>query len=181
MKVCSILPLFLTIWLMTGCLNEKQNENAVYDQVHASSVSSGIPDNNNNDQNQSSPMTSTDPALSPTYILESDYEGDEKGIVQTINLYMKAFHERNFDLFYSLLSKDNDWKIHEFKKTILRVDNLNFNVKPSPPKTKDIKSVVIQYKVKYDEYEGIEQDEQLFSFRLEDKKWKLVSIEDYWT
>jgi hypothetical protein len=119
----------------------------------------------------------------PQYIAESGYEGDELGIVQTLNLYMKAFYERDHEAFYKLLSKDNTWKIDAFQKYFVSIDKLDFSVKPDPVPPKDVKLVVLEFRVKYDDHEDVENNKQkqLFSFRLEDGFWKLTGISDYWT
>jgi hypothetical protein len=127
---------------------------------------------NTNGENEQNPE--------PQYIKESDYEGDELGIVKTLNLYMKAFYKRDHDAFYKLLAKDNDWTIDDFKKYFVSIDKLDFSVKPDPAPPEDVKPVVLEYREKMDDREEIEVDKQLFLFRFEDGAWKLVAIADWW-
>ncbi|BBI33980.1 hypothetical protein [Cohnella abietis] len=131
-------------------------------------------------------LEETDPgeaakALQPKYIDESKYEGDELGIVKALNLYMKALYEKDYDALNALMPKDNEKITSKLSKYFISFDRLDFTVKPDPTPPEDVKPVVVEFKTKiYDHKEEMEEDKQLFLFRLEDGLWKLVAIADWW-
>lgn len=43
--------------------------------------------------------------IEPQYIDEDDYEGDELGIVKTMNLYIKAGYEEDNNLYNSIIAE----------------------------------------------------------------------------
>ncbi|RJE88731.1 hypothetical protein D3P07_12140 [Paenibacillus sp. 1011MAR3C5] len=116
----------------------------------------------------------------PTYIDESKYEGDQLGIVQTLNLIIKASYERNYDVYNSLIT-ENLGPTTSFKKYFISIDKLDFSVIPTeftPPK--DIKPVVLDYTEHIYGDKGNDKEKQMFLFQLEDDKWKLDAITDRW-
>lgn len=118
----------------------------------------------------------------PQYIDESKYEGDELGIVKTLNRYVKAFYERDIETYNSLITGDMNPITGEssFKKIYLSIDNLDFTVKPDLAPPDGAKPVWLEYTEKNDGYEEIEKDKQLFVFQFEDNVWKLLYIADHW-
>ncbi|GGG70612.1 hypothetical protein [Paenibacillus radicis (ex Gao et al. 2016)] len=118
----------------------------------------------------------------PTYLDENKYEGDELGIVKALNHYMKACYEKDYDALNDLMSKGTE-KITTggFKKYFISFDKLDFSVKPDPTPPEGTKPVVVEFKTKiYDHKEEVEEDKQLFLFRLEDGLWKFVATADWW-
>ncbi|WP_130605437.1 hypothetical protein [Cohnella abietis] len=164
MKKIMILLSLIVVLVLTGC---SKGNNA------PDSIAEG-----------SSPIETeeADPtAAAPQYIAEGNYEGDELGIVKTLNLYVKAFYERDHEAFYKTLSKDNYREIDSFKKYFVSMDKLDFSVKPHPTPPEGIKSVVVDYKQKLDDRKDITNEQQIFYFIFEDGSWKLNAIADYWT
>lgn len=118
----------------------------------------------------------------PQYIDESKYEGDELGIVKTLNNMVKAFYEKDIDAYNSFITGDiNPAKMKsDFKKHFLSIDKLDFTVKPDLTPPDGAKPVWVEYTEKIDGYEAIETDAQLFVFQFEDNVWKLLYITDSW-
>ncbi|MBJ6363965.1 hypothetical protein ACFOQM_22310 [Paenibacillus sp. GCM10012307] len=118
----------------------------------------------------------------PQYIDESKYEGDELGIVKTLNNIVKASYEKDTDAYNSLITGDMNpikGKV-DFKKQFLSIDKLDFTVKPDLTPPDGAKPVWVEYTEKIDGYEAIETDKQLFVFQFEDNVWKLLYIADSW-
>ena len=114
----------------------------------------------------------------PQYIDQTKYEGDELGIVITLNRYIKALYENDKDSFNEVRYKPTDIISPPFPKYILRIDKLDFNVEPYPSEIDDYKAVLITYKIKWSEdyKDNSEDDEQLFLFRPDEGEWKLDAI-----
>lgn len=125
------------------------------------------------------PMTNDQP---PQYIDESKYEGDELGIVMTLNNIVKAFYEKDIEAHNSLITGDmHPIKLKsDFKKHFLSIDKLDFTVKPDLTPPDGAIPVWIEYTEKIDGYEAIETETQLFVFQFEDNVWKLLYIADSW-
>src|SRR5947209_285240 len=116
------LAIFLClIVVLASCSMGKKTPDAITEDSNTLEVTSNTPfESQSNEiikETKSPEVTATYNAIgedeqnpTPQYIKESEYEGDELGIVKTLNLYMKAFYERDHDAFYKLLAKDNDWK-----------------------------------------------------------------------
>ncbi|MDQ0116773.1 hypothetical protein [Paenibacillus harenae] len=126
--------------------------------------------------------TATTNNLTPQYIDESKYEGDELGIVKTLNNMVKAVYEKDINAYNSLITGDmNPIKgKSDFKKHYLSIDKLDFTVKPDPTPPDGVKPVVLEYTEKIDGYEEIEKDKQLFVFQFQGETWKLLYIADWW-
>ncbi|MFF2091229.1 hypothetical protein [Paenibacillus sp. NPDC058174] len=121
------------------------------------------------------------PLLQPTYLDESKYEGDELGIVKALNQYMRAVYEKDYDALNAVMPKGTEKMTGEFKKYYISFDRLDFSVKPDPTPPEGTKGVVVNFKTKiYDHKEKMEEDKQLFLFRLEDGQWKFVATADWW-
>lgn len=118
----------------------------------------------------------------PQYIDESKYEGDELGIVKTLNNIVKAFYEKDINEYNSLITGDMTPIIGKghFKKHFVSIDKLDFTVKPDLAPPDGAKPVWVEYTEKIDGYEAIETDAQLFVFKFEDNVWKLIYIADHW-
>lgn len=118
--------------------------------------------------------------LAPQYIDESKYEGDELGIVKTLNNIMKAVFETDIHAYNSLITGDMNPVQYYFKKIFLSIDKLDFTVKPDLTPPDGAKPVMLEYTEKLFGSEEIETDSQLFVFQFEDNIWKLLYIADSW-
>lgn len=117
----------------------------------------------------------------PQYIDERDYEGDELGIVKTMNQYIKAVYEKDNSLYNSVVTEPmtRATEKNDFKKYFISIHKLDFSIKPYPTPPKDVKPVVIEYTGKILGDENTIEDKQLFLFRFEDGIWKLIGISDH--
>ncbi|MEK4250348.1 hypothetical protein [Paenibacillus sp. FSL W7-1287] len=125
--------------------------------------------------------TATENNLTPQYIDESKYEGDELGIVKTLNNLMKAGYEKDVNANNSLITGDMNpikWE-HEFKTLILSFEKIDFTVKPDLTPPEGAKPVWVEYTESVYGQEP-ESDKQLFVFWFEDDIWKLLYITDHW-
>lgn len=134
------------------------------------------------DAEKTNTPTSTTKDLAPQYIDESKYEGDELGIVQTLNKIVRAFYERDFNAYNGLITGDmNPINVDiDFKKHFLSIDKLDFTIKPEPAPPDGTKPVWLEYTEKVYDHKEIETDSQLFVFKFEDNMWKLLYISDWW-
>lgn len=140
----------------------------------------------NIDKGSSQPENSIPPVTTneqpPQYIDESKYEGDELGIVKTLNSIVKALYEKDVDAYNSLITEDRTpiKTSSEFNGIYLSIDNLDFTVKPDLAPPNGAKPVWVEYTEKIDGDKAIEKDAQLFVFQFEDHVWKLLYLADHW-
>jgi len=120
--------------------------------------------------------------LAPQYIDESKYEGDELGIVKTLNNMVKAVYEKDTNAYNSLITGDMNpvEREFDFQKIFLSIDKLDFTVKPDLTPPDGAKPVMLEYTEKIYDHKEIETDIQLFVFQFEDNIWKLLYIADSW-
>lgn len=165
--------------LLASCSMEK--EKLVTLPLETSPEPTRIVTSITNTEDTKTPTAATN-NLSPQYIDESKYEGDELGIVKTLNKIIKAVYEMNFNAYNSLITGDmNPIKgEYDFTKIFLSIDKLDFTVKPDPTPPDGAKPVVLEYTEKNYYDKEIEKDKQLFVFQFEDATWKLLYIADWW-
>lgn len=120
--------------------------------------------------------------LVPQYIDESKYEGDELGVVKTLNNMLKAMYEFDVDAYHSLTTgpEYSDDPPPYFSKIILSFDNLDFTVKPYPKPPDDAIPVWLEKTSHFLSKEETYTDTQLYVFQFEDDIWKLLYIADHW-
>ena len=165
-----LLILLSVIVVITGCSNRQQAP--IIEETQTGEIAPGaMKDKKGGAQ---------DPV--PHYISESEFEGDELGIVKSLNLMVKAVYERDVDAYNMLMTKGADQIIEgtEFNKYFISIDKLDFSVQPDPTPPEDVKPVLLEYTEIIYGYKDTEEDKQLFLFRLEDGIWKLVTVADRW-
>ena len=141
----------------------------------------GIVTSMTNAEETNTPTPTTNDLL-PQYIDESNYEGDELGIVKTLNNIMKAIYELDMDAYNSLIAGNRNPVTEKqyFGKIFLSIYNLDFTVIPDLKPPDGAKPVMLEYTAKLFGSEEIEIETQLFVFQFEDNIWKLLYISDSW-
>jgi|GEM_PF-5614129 len=113
----------------------------------------------------------------PKYIDESNYDGDELGVVKTLNNMVRAVYEKDSNTYNSLITGNMTPSrgFFTFKKYYISIDKLDFTVEnpdPSPPD--GAIPVVLEYTEAAFENNEPEKDKQMFVFQFEDETWKLL-------
>lgn len=169
--------------ILIGCSMEK--EKLAQSPIEASPEPARIVTPITNIEETNTPTASTN-YPEPQYIDESKYEGDELGIVKTLNNLVKASYEQDGNAYQSLIAGNMNPSrgFYNFTKYYISIDKLDFKVNPDPPPPNGAIPVILEYtKLVYEKNEQDaepEKDKQLFVFQFEDEIWKLIYIADWW-
>lgn len=179
MTLLRIIYLLCFVAILVGCSMEK--EKLEPSPLEASPDPTQIATPITNTEETNTPTASTNHP-DPQYIDESKYEGDELGVVKTLNNIMKTVYEKDSNAYNSLVTgnMNSSESYVSFKKYFISIDKLDFTVNPDPPPPDGAIPVVVEYTELIHESNKQEEDKQLFVFQFEDETWKLLYIADWW-
>ncbi|MBJ6363962.1 hypothetical protein ACFOQM_22295 [Paenibacillus sp. GCM10012307] len=165
--------------ILLGCKSSEDLTQSTSEEKSDLPIDHSVSIDKGSSQSENPIPTETTNDQQPQYIDESKYEGDELGIVKTLNKMQKALYEKDVEAYNSIIAEDGNREKAGpgFKMYFISFDTLDFTVKPEPTPPEGAIPVWIEYTEKV--YGRIEKDKQLFTFVFEDDAWKLLYVADY--
>ncbi|BBI35977.1 hypothetical protein [Cohnella abietis] len=167
--------------ILSGCKSSEDLTQSTTEEQSDLPIDHSVSIDKGSSQPENPIPTETTNDQQPQYIDESKYEGDELGIVKTLNNMQKALYEKDVEAYNSLVAVDGTpVKVEsDFNGYFVSFDTLDFTVKPEPTPPDGAIPVWIEYTERVYGRGGIEKDKQLFTFVFEDDTWKLLYLADY--